>query len=224
MARRRDNLPPLSIPMPLAMQQPTMGGHNGMYSPALPTSLQHSFHPPLPMPLPSATMQSFNPGPPRHRGSVQLYPGGPMTPMGGGHFPRPSLGGPPSNNTNHPFPHRNRRQLSIGGPPKAVLGGPARKVSPMPTVAASTSLPTTLKKKPNVKLPKETVVSGGENGEETSTTRPEWARVALPHDQVRVHDILPPITSSGIPYPPEEWKQAWPGQLDVFLPGKVRVS
>ena len=41
-----------------------------------------------------------------------------------GHFPRPPLA-----LAQPPFLGRTRRQLSIGGPPKTVLGGPARKLS-----------------------------------------------------------------------------------------------
>ena len=129
MANRRESLPRLNINM---QQQPTPVQQ--MYPLAL---LQQGFHPSYPVPgaLHTPMQAFFNPQVPpaparpthhAHRASVQLaaagiHPPNLVTPISG-HFPRPSMilgstGHPPS----HPFPNRNRRQLSIGGPPKAVL-------------------------------------------------------------------------------------------------------
>ncbi|KAJ7294054.1 hypothetical protein C8J57DRAFT_1445011 [Mycena rebaudengoi] len=100
-------------------------------------------------------------------------------------FPGPTGGG-------NPFPNRNRRQPSIGGPPKAVLGGPARKLSPLPPVVPA------VPKKMTVKLPKESPV--GENGQPAA--KPSWARTPLE-----------------TPFVYRELKR-FPSTIDVFLPGK----
>jgi hypothetical protein len=157
-------------------------------------------------------------------------PGGPMTPIGG-HFSRQSIsGGPPTAGLapgpsgHHPFPGRSRRQPSIGGPPKAVLGGPARKLSPLPgPTGTGTSTPTAPPapaasaavsgKKRVVCLPKET----GEDG-----VRKEWARNPLPHPENDLEVEWPEEIASGVEYPPEEVRLHMPGTIDVFLPRHVR--
>lgn len=233
----RLNIPP---PMNLNMQQPGQA----MWSPALPTSIQNGFHAPFPMPSMHTPMQQyFNPPPPHapgrptHRGGQQsmaqlsavgIHPpngGFPITPMGG-HFPRPSMmlgpGGIPQAPSNgHPFPNRNRRQLSIGGPPKAVLGGPARKLSPLPPnlpEAVPAVVPAVKQKKVVVNLPKETANDGEE------AARPSWARTPLPQPaNFNGQQVVYAEITSAEPYPPEEWRVNIPSTLDVFLPGKVRV-
>ena len=199
-----------------------------MFSPALPTALQQSFHPSFPMPNPSlqTPMQSFfpihppaAPGRPHHQShnsvaqlaAVGILPpsAGPMTPLAG-HFPRPSyLGGGP------PFPHRSRRQPSIGGPPKAVLGGPGRKHSPLPPTAPA--VPAAKPKKIVVNLPKET------NTEEDGTkSRPPWARRTLDVPFVYTEmELDGPEMSTCAINPPDVWSRNLPETLDVFLPGKV---
>lgn len=216
-----------------------------MFSPALPTSLQHSFHPSFSMPNPMQTpMQPFfHPQPPpapgrptHHAGQASIaqlaaagiHPpnGFPMTPVGG-HFPRPSLmmgNGQPfvGQPVGPPFPHRNRRQLSVGGPPKAVLGGPARKISPLPIVAAKFPVAAPQKtKKVNVNLPKETIPA--EDGQ--PATRALWARAPLdnPFEYNNV-EIIPVETTSAESYPSDTWRKHIPNAVDVFLPGKVRDS
>lgn len=207
-----------------------------MFSPALPTALQQGFHPPFPVPNAMQTpMQPFfnvNPPPPQaphrpthHPGSASvahlaaagIHPpnGFPMTPVGG-HFSRPSLMLAPGQLP--PFPHRNRRQPSIGGPPKAVLGGPARKLSPIPPGASVSPAPPAKSKKVTVNLPKETIESEG--GE--LPVRPSWARTPIPtrldeeletkHVELITRDV----------YPPDTWVRMMPEVIDVFLPGKVR--
>ena len=237
--KRRDPLPRLN----LNTQQPMGGLNQALYSPALPTSLQQSFHPPFPMNNPLQTpMQSFfapqMPGAPgrpthhAHQASIQLaaagiHPPNLITPVAA-HFPRPSIvlgpGGQPQL-PSHPFPNRNRRQLSIGGPPKAVLGGPARKVSPMPgsvsPAPSSVAAPTPQKpKKVIVNLPKETPVS--EAGE--PATRPSWARSPLANEFVFIDmPVIPVDTSTAESYPPDTWRLELPSSIDVYLPGKVCV-
>lgn len=210
-----------------------------MFSPALPTVVQQNFHPgfPLANPLQTPVQSFFNapvaPQRPTHRqnqASIQLaaagiHPPNFMTPVTG-HFPRPSIAfappGPPQLQAppSHPFPGRSRRQLSIGGPPKAVLGGPARKTSPLPPGAPGPT-PTPAvpekKKKVIVNLPKETVE--GDDGQ--PTTRPDWARSTLTEfNYVDVPIIMAESSTAGI-YPPDEWRTQLPNTIDVYLPGKV---
>ncbi|KDR84748.1 hypothetical protein GALMADRAFT_233069 [Galerina marginata CBS 339.88] len=236
--KRRDPLPRLSIAPNLNMQQP---GQN-LFSPALPTSLQQSFHPAFPMSNPLQTpMQSFftnTPGAPgrlshAHHASIQLAAAGILPPNYGtpvvGHFPRPSMmlaPGVQPQAPSHPFPNRNRRQPSIGGPPKAVLGGPARKVSPLPPGAvgppsASTPAPAAppqKAKKVIVNLPKETVA--GEEGE--PATRPSWARSPLTNEfEYKDITILPAEITTAESYPPDAWRLNLPNSIDVYLPGKL---
>ncbi|PPQ90421.1 hypothetical protein CVT25_014939 [Psilocybe cyanescens] len=237
--KRRDPLPRLNIVQNLNMQQPTGGPGQALYSPALPTSLQQSFHPAFPMANPLQTpMQSFfngipgapaRPGHHAHHASIQLaaagiHPPNYMTPVAS-HFPRPSMilgPGTQPQASPHPFPNRSRRQLSIGGPPKAILGGPARKVSPLPGAVgpsitpAATPAPAKVKKV-IVNLPKETPV--GEDGE--PTTRPSWARSPLPKESdfeetaVKAAEI-----DTAESYPPDSWRLGLPDSIDVYLPGK----
>ncbi|KAF8875019.1 hypothetical protein CPB85DRAFT_1444158 [Mucidula mucida] len=228
MARQRDALPRLNIPASLNMQQPMQA----MFSPALPTSIQQGFNPPLPMQTPMQPF--FNPhmGPPSarpghhgahasiaHLAAAGIHPpnGFPMTPMGG-HFARPSMqmNGPPGG---HPFPGRNRRQLSIGGPPKAVLGGPNRKLSPIPPTAASPSPapPPVKQKKVVINLPKETIRA--EDG--SVTGRAEWARRPLDGPPIPPAPVVAPVeTNTREDFPSDIWRYTMPSTVDVFLPGK----
>ncbi|KAF8887705.1 hypothetical protein BD779DRAFT_1525783 [Infundibulicybe gibba] len=231
---------------PIHQPQGFDGGSQAIYSPALPTSLQHSFHPSFPMshhPMQTPMQNHFAPQPPfapvrpTHQhgqpSMSQLTAAGMSTPMAfpmtpvGGHFSRPSMMLGPNQafmgqqSGHHPFPNRTRRQPSIGGPPKAALGGPARKLSPLPTAAAtSASSPTVPPVKPKkvvINLPKETVL--GENGQ--PETRPSWARVPLPDQFIGgERQPLPAEISSGESYPPEEVRRHLPNVIDVFLPGK----
>ncbi|KAF9457468.1 hypothetical protein BDZ94DRAFT_1227839 [Collybia nuda] len=239
MARHREPLPRLNINPTLNMQQPmgmNYGGGQPMFSPALPTSLQQGFHPPYPMngAMQTPMQSNFFPQPPSapgrpthhqghasvaHLAAAGIHPpnGFPMTPLGG-HFPRPSMMGISGHPSGNPFPNRNRRQLSIGGPPKAVLGGPARKHSPLPPAAANTPPPAAPQKvkRTNVKLPKETVLE--DNGRLSS--RPSWARTPLAPSEWVDREILPVDTTSAESFPPDDWRKHIPNTLDVFLPGK----
>ena len=228
MANRRETLPRLKINMqqqPMPVQQ--------LYPPAL---LQQGFYPSYPMPSALRTpMQAyFNsqvpPAPARpthhaHQASVQLaaagiHPPNLVTPIST-HFPRPSMilgstGQPPS----HRFPNRNsRRQLSIGGPPKAVLGGPARKLSPYPPAASTSASPHKSEKAiAIVNLPKETVP--GEDGE--PATRSSWARSPLDNPfQYQDHPAIPPELTTAEVFPPDTYRLDFPNSIDVYLPGRV---
>lgn len=141
-----------------------------------------------------------------------------MTPIAQAGFPGPML--PP------PFVPKSKRTQSVstGGPPKAVLGGPQRKVSPLPPAAAAvvaSTVPAAPKvKKVVVNLPKETSAEG-----EVSGTRLPWARTPIPVSQCPSQPAVPPpeIASSEA-YPPDAWRHHIPPTVDVFLPGKVTYT
>ena len=109
----------------------------------------------------------------------------------------------------------------IGGPPKAALGGPGRKVSPMPAVAAVVQ--EKLKgKKVAVKLPNETERVLEEGEDEEKADRPLWTRRPIATSSLpdQPH-IDPPEINSADVYPIDEYKDLLPPSVDVFLPGKV---
>jgi hypothetical protein len=223
-----------------------------LFSPALASAMQPGFLPQFPIGHPGALQTPiqpfFNPQTPGvpgrpptlahqphpsigHLNVIGLHPPNgvplsvvPMTPLGPSQFPpRVMMGNGPGFNQH--FPPRNRRSasISIGGPPKAVLGGPARKLSPLPQreVKPPTPAPVLQGKKVTVNLPKETVP--GEEGQ--PATRPEWAREPLRVSSDAVeHDFPPPESSTAETYPPESWARQVPNTLDVFLPGKVHIS
>lgn len=211
-------------------QQPMAGTFHGPYSPA-------SLHPHFSMPLQHSPIQPFftpqlSARPTHHQGqpsmahlaAVGIHPpnGFPITPIGG-HLSRPSMMGIPGQGqpSGPPFPHRNRRQLSIGGPPKAVLGGPARRLSPLPPASGANPTAAPAKaKKLSVNLPKETIL--GDDGQPVS--RPSWARTPSCTLEV-THPPIPTVEiATAELYPTDEWSQRMPNTLDVFLPGKVCLS
>ncbi|KAG6902960.1 hypothetical protein C0995_008533 [Termitomyces sp. Mi166 len=213
----RDRLPRLNVPQ-LNMPQPSVNFQGQpMFSP-----LVQNYRP---------AIQPFNVFPPPPPGRPTHHPGRasiahfgppaftPMSPIGGGHFPRASMAGsipgPPSS---HPFPNRNRRQLSIGGPPKAVLGGPARKLSPLPAVPAASAVAPQKVKKVNVKLPKETITAL-EDGQ--PSTREPWARNMLDGFEFNEQEVVPVELTTAEAYPPDEWRHHLPDTLEVFLPGEL---
>ncbi|KIK96867.1 hypothetical protein PAXRUDRAFT_825497 [Paxillus rubicundulus Ve08.2h10] len=232
----RQPLPRLSIPPSLTMQQP-YDGRQAMFSPGLPTSLQQSYHPPpfqiappqfqiVPQPL-QTPMQTFfpqqppnapgRPTYPHHKGHASIahfygFPPQsaiPITPLGQG-FPMmiPAPG--------QPFVPRNRRtpSVSVGGPPKAPLGGPGRKHSPLPPLPP----PATQKgKKIVVNLPVETI--SGTGGQ--LCVRPPWARTPMPRASHDEPEVAPPEIASAEPYPPDACRYHIPDTVGVFLPGKV---
>ncbi|KAH7884004.1 hypothetical protein F5I97DRAFT_2045934 [Phlebopus sp. FC_14] len=225
----RQPLPRLSIPPSLNMQQP-FDGRQPVFSPGLPSSLHQGFHPPPYQILPSSLqtpMQPFFPQQPpnapgrptyaHHKGhaSIAHLPGFPpqtaipITPLGQA-FPMmvPPFG--------QPFIPRNRRapSISIGGPPKAPLGGPGRKHSPLPPPPP----PTAQKgKKVVVNFPVETI--HGDDGQ--PPTRPPWARTPMPTTTHAELVVIPPDIETAELYPPDAWRYTVPDTVDVFLPGKV---
>ena len=146
-----------------------------------------------------------------------------MTPLGQGGFPQPMVPGLAP--FAPPFVPRSKRSasVSVGGPPKAVLGGPQRKVSPMPATpaAAAASAPATQpqkQKKVIVNLPRETVPGEGDE----PPMRASFARMPLVESEIPVQDdVRYPETSTVELYPPDSWRYHLPSTVDVFLPGKV---
>ncbi|KAI1785421.1 hypothetical protein LXA43DRAFT_899881 [Ganoderma leucocontextum] len=155
-------------------------------------------------------------------GQMPMTPFGqmPMTPLGQG-FPQQMVPGltpfPP------PFVPRSKRSasMSVGGPPKAVLGGPQRKVSPMPSTPAAPApapAPPQKQKKIVVNLPRETVPGEGDE----PPTRASFARMPLGQSEIPVQaKVRYPETSTVELYPPDSWRYHLPPTVDVFLPGKA---
>lgn len=111
----------------------------------------------------------------------------------------------------------------IGGPPKAPLGGPNRKPSPLPP--AQQAIQEKLKaKKVQVKIPKE-LQSEGEDENGASSSKSLWSRTpANPSTLTKEVEVMIPETISGEIYPEESLTRLLPPSVDVFLPGKVRFS
>lgn len=231
-SQHRQPPPRLAMPPMLTMQQP-FDGRQPMFSPGPPTVFQQSFYPtpyvmngpPLQTPMQSFFPHQPPPAPARpayvqHKGhaSIAHFPGHPpssaipMTPLVSAFPPQ---GVPPFG---QPFIPRSRRapSVSVGGPPKAPLGGPGRKHSPLPPPQA-TSTPAPKHKKVVINIPVETLP--GDLGE--IPTRPPWARTPLATKDSEVPIVMPPEIYSGEPYPPDSWRQSVPDTVDVFLPGKV---
>ncbi|KZT24681.1 hypothetical protein NEOLEDRAFT_1093966 [Neolentinus lepideus HHB14362 ss-1] len=242
MAATRQHPPRLHIPPSINNAQPPQGFEGTpMFSPALPSGL-----PQFPM-NPHAVLQtplqaSFLPphglhGRPPHMGhgsrpslahlalaGMPIPSGVPMTPLGQNQFPPPMLlNGAPFG---PPLTTRNRRapSISIGGPPKAPLGGPGRNHSPLPVPLATSAAsngnvaPTQKARKCVVNLPKETV-KDEENAD--TITRPSWARTPMHLSYLPAEsDIRPPETISVEAYPSDAWRYELPDSVDVFLPGK----
>ncbi len=110
----------------------------------------------------------------------------------------------------------------IGGPPKALLGGPNRKPSPLPP--AQQAIQDKLKaKKVQVKIPNELQLEV-EDENRASSSKSLWSRTpANPSTLPKQVEVLVPETISGEVYPEEILTRQLPPSVDVFLPGKVRV-
>ncbi|RPD68760.1 hypothetical protein L226DRAFT_540402 [Lentinus tigrinus ALCF2SS1-7] len=242
-SQHRQQLSRLFIPPSLNSQQPMSFAENPpMFSPALPTSIQQGMHPPFnmngpPHPLQTPMQPNFFPPQPGAPGRPSMHrshpsvmqlaaagilppPGIPMTPLGQAGFPQPMVPGLAP--FAPPFVPRSKRSasMSVGGPPKAVLGGPQRKVSPMPaTPAAAAAQPAAQKpKKVIVNLPRETIPGEGDE----PPTRASFARMPLVPSDVPVQgEVRYPETSTVELYPPDSWRYHLPPTVDVFLPGKA---
>ena len=120
--------------------------------------------------------------------------------------------------------------MNVGGPPKAVLGGPQRKITSFPAAVAVVQAATLLgKKKVIVNLPKETKAKDGEGsgggGDRDVGQREAWAREPIPvSDVVEQMEVEPPELTTIDAYPSDSWRYHIPPTVDVFLPGKVGLS
>ncbi|KAI9436935.1 hypothetical protein H4582DRAFT_366964 [Lactarius indigo] len=224
MGDHRQQLARLSIPPPFQVP---------LYSPAIQTAIHQRFPPAFPPPsvLQTPIQPSFfpapSPGPPRpihpgHRAAqasialaaAGIHPphGPPLTPLGHAQFPPAPFSG-----AQFP-PFRNRRQpsVSIGGPPKAQLGGAGKNYRPpSPTVNAVTV--TQKSNKATVNLPKETVPAG----DGRPPTRSSFARTPIPPHLVPPQPpVAPPDAISADIHPPDNLRVEVPNTIEVFLPGK----
>ncbi|KAH9053318.1 hypothetical protein EDB87DRAFT_1652018 [Lactarius vividus] len=224
MGDHRQQLARLSIPPPFPAP---------FYSPAIQTAIHQRFPPAFPSPsvLQTPIQPSFFPTPspvpprpihPGHRAAqasialaaAGIHPphGPPLTPLGHGQFPQAPFAGPQ-------FPQfRNRRQpsVSIGGPPKAQLGGAGKNYRP-PSPTANTVTVTQKSNKATVNLPKETVPAG----DGRPPTRSSFARTPIPPHLIPPQPPVPPpdVISADI-YPPDILRVEVPDTVEVFLPGK----
>jgi hypothetical protein len=184
--------------------------------------------PMTPLPLQTPFTPAFPPGAPYglHHNGVGAGPQG--------------LVGPQPPQSAHPSRRGRQPSVSVGGPPKAALGGAGknyRPPSPSSLAAQAAAAAVVAKvKKTTVLLPKETIVveeedneDGGANQVEEGqkikgkkVTRPVWARTPLRPEEVPPQlDLPPPTISSGEIYPLDLWRRQIPETVDVFLPGKV---
>ena len=213
MAARLHVPPPLNMqqhPLPFAAFPPP---HFQLAPPPLQTPMQ-PFFPPQPPNAPGRPTYQHH-----HKGhsSIAHFPAPafppptaiPITPLGQA-FP---MVAPPFG---QPFLPRNRRapSVSIGGPPKAPLGGPGRKHSPLPPAPPA---PVQKGKKIIVNLPVETLPGT----EDHPLSRPLWARTPMPTTSREEPVLILPDVATADPYPPDSWRHHIPDTVDVFLPGKV---
>lgn len=228
--KHRAQLSQLNIPPPNGHQQMAFDNRQPMFSPALTTPMQHTFHPAYSMNQPLHTpMQQFfpqgRPGHLMHKAHASMAHlgmvtnGMPMTPLEQSGFMSPAMLGPGQGFSQQQFQPRNRRapSISLGGPPKAVLGGPNRKTSPLPPAAIEPTPATSKGKKINVNIPKETMTE-----EDGTLNRPTWARTVLNASlDSDTPEVPSPILSTAEIFPTDEWRHLVPIIIDVFLPGKV---
>ena len=219
----RQQLARLSIPAPFQVHQQVP-----LYSPAIQTAIHQGFpqvfHPPSVLQTPIQPSFFPPPRPPHHghraaQASIALAAAGihpphgpPLTPLGHGQFP-------PAPYPGQQFPpFRNRRQpsVSIGGPPKAQLGGVGKNYRP-PSPTVNAPAPAQKPNKATVNLPKETLPAG-----DGRSTRSSFARNPIPQHLVPPQPHVPPpdATSADI-YPPDSLRVEIPNTIDVFLPGRV---
>jgi hypothetical protein len=218
-----------------------------MFSPGLPTAIQQSYPvPPFPLGGPGAPLQTplqanffaaagppGAPGRPNHlshkarasmaqlaAAGIMPPPGVPMTPLGGAFPMMGAPGGPGAGGRNRRAP-----SISVGGPPKAVLGGPGRKHEPVPVpqqVAQAQAPPPPKQKKVVINLPKETVK--GEGDEASTSTRASFARTPVPAKDLPAQvDVPGPELTTADERDSDVQRYAVPDTVDVFLPGRVRL-
>jgi hypothetical protein len=230
MAQQAGGQPLFSPALPTALQtqfRPSMA--HGLPHPlsltmnALQTPMQAQFFPPPSPFVPGHNQRGSIVGPPPHF----AIPGQNMIPGVNAPLMQPNMpnnqsmghGHGRSSSVSLPF-NRNRRQgsISLGGPPKATLGGPQNKHVAAPLTNPATSaaaLEKTLKgKKLIVKPPVE-----GPN--EEGIVR-EYTRYPVPQAELPAFEepASLDIKTADI-YPEERPRDQFPKTLEVFLPGKV---
>jgi hypothetical protein len=200
-----------------------------LYPPALATAIQASF--PQHLSFPAALQGGFRPSTPtnnRHRQTASvanMFGGGFPLPSPSPH-PTPFLGHQSQMSTSVPYHLKSKRNtsISIGGPPKAVLGGPQRKLSPLPTLIKEEAVPVAPEtkappaKKAIVNLPKEV---GQVEYEGVTYEDPPWSRKPLSETSVPTDSPQPPEVSSGDEYPPRATSSPSAGKCEVDLPQPV---
>jgi len=217
----------LHIPQPGAGQLPP-----GLLTGGLPSALGANF--PMATPLNPTFGNQIPPRHAMHRPHPSLVFGNPaalaasMAAAQAG-MPMTPTGGPPSGMLGPQGFQRNRRQqsISLGGPPKAPLGGPNRKHSPMPATAVVATAAVQEKsksKKVVVKFPLEsTPKERGEDQNESEIKYSLWSRVPLKGVELSsMKDIPPPDMITMEPHPIEQ-RGSFPATIDVYLPGKVLI-
>lgn len=115
--------------------------------------------------------------------------------------------------------NKRTASISIGGPPKAPLGGPARKVTPVvptPSQADNAKI-----KKIIVKLP----VEQRKEDDDDETVYSLWSRQPLDNLIICEEAVIPANVQTIEPY---SFNENLPGILpeiiDVYLPGKVLLQ
>ncbi|OCB89245.1 hypothetical protein A7U60_g3612 [Sanghuangporus baumii] len=240
-AQHRQQPSRLFIPPMLNSQLANSVDTRTMFSPALQTAHQPGF-PPLPsahpfnpgFPLQTPVQPSFFPpnAPPRqighgHRPSIAhvpsmgMQPPIPMTPFGSQFPPQMLHGGGQPNPSAQPFVPKSRRTPSmIGGPPKAPLGGPNRKVSPLPPSSQVAAIAEKVKaRKIPVKIP---VESERDEEDVDGSKRSLWSRKPIsPSDLETPADLDPPEIFTAVSYPDDEYRKHLPPTVDVFLPSRA---
>ncbi len=208
------------------------------YTPALATAMQATFPPQFqvapslqtPGHHPFTAAQPGTPNRNRHRqnasvanlfGALQMPPPSPhpnpFMSFPSGHQHQMSVSTP-----HHVLKSRRNASVSIGGPPKAVLGGPQRKVTPLPSILPEDTTPVAEVKvsikKPTVHLPDETgpVVYDG-----NTYSTPPWSRNPLA-GEIDTSLPSPPDISSRVVYPTKTVPFSPEANIEVFLPDHVR--
>jgi hypothetical protein len=208
--------------------------------PSLPSAVQQTFTPPtLHVQQPSIQASFTNPfhspithtpsfrGRHRQNASVAQFSLNSPAPHHPGSF-QPAL--PPFPQSPGPstfLKSRRTASISLGGPPKALLGGPQRKPSPLagqqpPESAKTGDLPATQlpRKKVVVNLPEE---SGPIIYEDKAYQTPPWTRRPLPYQQSTSQAPFsePFDIDTREIYPTQEMRQHMKAPFKILLPSQV---
>ena len=122
---------------------------------------------------------------------------------------------------------RRTASVSIGGPPKALLGGPQRKLSPLPGVTQASAVQTPplsdakfVTKKVNVRMPAENARMEGDDDESRQLSL--WIRQPVRQEPPLPSDPgLHLYPHSQEVFPPFDHCRFMPPTFEVFLPNQV---